>query len=48
MAEVKERIDQLSSGGGYILAPANHLQVDVPPENLFALYDAAQEFGKYR
>ncbi len=46
--EVKQRIEQLSPGGGYILAPANHLQVDVPPENLFALYDAAREFGRYR
>jgi len=46
--EVKERIGQLAAGGGYILAPANHLQVDVPPENLFLLYDAACEFGRYR
>ena len=46
--EVKLCFGQLAPGGGYILAPANHLQVDVPPENLFALYDGAQEYGKYR
>ncbi len=46
--EVKERIGQLAPGGGYILAPANHLQVDVSPENLFALCDGAREYGRYR
>ena len=46
--EVRERFSQLAPGGGYILAPANHLQVDVPPENLFALYDAARKYGNYR
>jgi uroporphyrinogen decarboxylase len=39
--EVRTRIRQLGAGGGYILAPANHLQVDVPPSNLFALAQAA-------
>ncbi len=47
VAEVKTRLQQLAPGGGYILAPANHLQWDVPPENLFTLYRAAQEYGRY-
>ncbi len=47
VAEVKTRLRQLASGGGYILAPSNHLQWDVPPENLFALYEAAQKYGQY-
>ncbi len=45
--EVKQRVGQLAPGGGYILAPANHLQADVPPQNLFRLYAAAREFGRY-
>lgn len=45
--EVRQRIAQLAAGGGYILAPANHLQADVPPQNLFRLYAAAQEWGRY-
>jgi uroporphyrinogen decarboxylase len=45
--EVKRRIGQLASGGGYILAPANHLQADVPPENVLTLFEAAREFGQY-
>lgn len=47
LVEVKTRIRQLAPGGGYILAPANHIQVDVPVENLAALFQAAREFGAY-
>jgi uroporphyrinogen decarboxylase len=45
--EVKRRIQQLGDQGGYILAPSNHLQADVPPENVATLFKAALEFGKY-
>ncbi len=47
IAEAKHRIAQLAPGGGYILAPSNHLQADVPPENVVTLFEAAHEFGKY-
>jgi uroporphyrinogen decarboxylase len=47
IAEVKRRIQALAPGGGYILAPANHIQPDVPPENLVTLYDAARQYGQY-
>ena len=30
IAEAKRRIAQLAHGGGYILAPSNHLQADIP------------------
>jgi uroporphyrinogen decarboxylase len=45
--EAKRRIAQLAPGGGYILAPSNHLQADVPPENVVNLFETAQKFGKY-
>jgi uroporphyrinogen decarboxylase len=45
--EARLRIAQLGPGGGYILAPSNHVQADVPPENLVALFDAARQFGRY-
>jgi uroporphyrinogen decarboxylase len=45
--EVRLRIQQLAAGGGYILAPSNHLQADVPAENIVALFEAAQRYGKY-
>jgi uroporphyrinogen decarboxylase len=46
-AEVRRRIAQLGPGGGYLLAPANHLQADVPPENVVALFEAARRHGTY-
>ena len=47
IAEVRRRIAQLGPGGGYILAPANHLQADVPAENVVTLFDAARRYGRY-
>lgn len=47
VSEVQARIRQLAPGGGYILAPSNHIQVDVPPENVETLYAAARQFGVY-
>lgn len=47
VAEVRRRIDLLGAGGGYILAPSNHLQADVPPENVIALYQTAHDYGRY-
>ncbi|MFO7632444.1 MAG: uroporphyrinogen decarboxylase family protein [Caldilinea sp.] len=46
-AEVQRRICQLAPGGGYILTPANHLQADVPAENVVELVEAARRFGRY-
>jgi uroporphyrinogen decarboxylase len=47
IAEARRRIAQLAPGGGYILAPSNHLQADVPPENVVTLLETAREFGRY-
>lgn len=46
-AEVKRRIQELGPGGGYILSSVHSILVDVPPENVLAMADAAQEFGRY-
>lgn len=45
--EVKKRIGIFGPGGGYILTSANHLQKDVPPANIEAMFAAAREFGRY-
>jgi uroporphyrinogen decarboxylase len=45
--EARLRISQLAPGGGYILAPSNHLQADVPPENVVTLFETAHQLGKY-
>jgi uroporphyrinogen decarboxylase len=44
--EVKRRIEDLSAGGGYVLAPVHNVQPEVPPENLVAMLEAALEFGR--
>jgi len=46
-AEAVKTMRALGPGGGYILAPTHYLQADVPPENVIALRDAVQEFGRY-
>ncbi len=40
--EVKKRIDELGTNGGYILAPCHNINIDIPPANVVALFDAAQ------
>lgn len=47
ISEVERRISQLAAGGGYILAPSNHLQADVPPENVLTLFETARRLGNY-
>jgi uroporphyrinogen decarboxylase len=46
IADVRRCLAQLAPGGGYILAPSNHLQADVPPENVVTLFEVARELGK--
>ena len=40
--EVERVFESLVPGGGYIFAPSNHLQADIPPENVALLFKAAQ------
>lgn len=46
-AEVRRRIGELGPGGGYILSSVHSILVDVPPQNVLAMADAAREFGRY-
>jgi uroporphyrinogen decarboxylase len=45
--DVRTRIRALGPSGGFILAPCNHIQHDIPPENVVAMYDEARQFGVY-
>jgi uroporphyrinogen decarboxylase len=47
IAEVKERIEVMGKGGGYILAPVHTVEADVPLENVLAVYETARLFGRY-
>lgn len=46
VSEVKERIDALAPGGGYVLASCNHM-MDVSPENIVAIFETAHQYGRY-
>jgi len=45
--EVKRRIDDLAPGGGFVFAAVHNIQPDVPPENIRAMWETLQEYGKY-
>ncbi len=46
--EVKQEVGKMLSimgrEGGYVLAPAHNIQLDVPAENIVALFEGAKEF----
>ncbi len=44
-AEVKKRIRDLGTGGGYVLGPVHNICADVPPENVVAMYEAGLKQG---
>ena len=43
--EVVKRLDILSENGGYIIAPSHNIQARTPTENIFAFYDAVNEYS---
>jgi uroporphyrinogen decarboxylase len=45
-ADVREKIDILGKGGGYMIAPAHILQADTPVENVEAFINAVKKYGK--
>ena len=45
--EVKRVIDILGPGGGYMVASVHTIMNDVPPENVLAMVDAVEEYGRY-
>ena len=45
--DVDRCIRDLAPGGGYIMAPCNHLQSDIPSENIIEMYGYAKIAGIY-
>ncbi len=45
--EVKRRIDDFAPGGGFVFNTVHNIQADVPPENIMAMWETLQEYGKY-
>ncbi len=46
--EVREVIEQLAPGGGYILASVHTIQKNVPPQNIIAMVEALERYGQYQ
>ena len=45
--EVRNIIDCLGPGGGYVLAGVHNLQADVPPQNVVAMFEEGRKHGVY-
>ena len=45
--EVKKNIEILGVDGGFVFSPVHIIQPGVPPENIVAMIEAVNEFGKY-
>ncbi len=45
--EVKRRICELAPGGGFVFAAAHNIQEGVPPQNIMAMWETLQEYGRY-
>jgi uroporphyrinogen-III decarboxylase len=46
-AQVRERIHIFAPGGGFVFNQIHNIQEDVPVDNLLAMYQAVQEYGRY-
>ncbi|HEY6058007.1 MAG TPA: uroporphyrinogen decarboxylase family protein [Candidatus Limnocylindrales bacterium] len=42
-AEIRRRLDTIGAGGGLILGPTHHVQLDTPLENFWAMVDTIRE-----
>ena len=47
IGNVKETIEIMKPGGGYVMAPTHMIQDNSPLENVLAAYEAAIEYGRY-
>ncbi len=45
--EVRRVIERLGPGGGYMVGAVHTIMDEVPPENVLAMVDAAEEYGRY-
>ncbi len=45
--EVRRRIYDLASGGGYVLAAVHNMIPDIPPKNICAMFEAGKKYGQY-
>lgn len=46
--EVKRCMNIFGPGGGYVCSTSNHIQPDVPVENVIKFFEYAREYGEYK
>lgn len=46
-ANVRETLETMMPGGGYILSPTHTVMENTPTENVVAMYEAARKYGVY-
>jgi uroporphyrinogen decarboxylase len=45
--DVHRNIEALAPGGGFVFNTVHNIQAEVPPENIIAMWETLQKFGKY-
>lgn len=45
--EVKRRVNDLMPGGGFVFNTVHNIQGNVPPQNIMAMWETLQEYGRY-
>jgi uroporphyrinogen decarboxylase len=45
--DVQRYIEALAPGGGFVFNTVHNIQAEVPPENIMAMWETLQKFGKY-
>ncbi|MBY8980653.1 MAG: hypothetical protein KGD72_09695 [Candidatus Lokiarchaeota archaeon] len=45
--EVRRNFECLKPGGGFVASSIHNITAEVPPQNIVAMFDAANEFGNY-
>ncbi len=45
--EVRQRIDELAPGGGFVFAAVHNIQASDPPDNIITAFDTALDYGRY-
>jgi uroporphyrinogen decarboxylase len=45
---VCKRLEDLAGDGGFVLASVHDIQAEVPPENICAMFDAAENWQQCR
>jgi uroporphyrinogen decarboxylase len=44
---IKQNIEALATGGGFVFSTVHNIQAEVQPENIAAMLEALNDFGKY-